>query len=67
MEKFILTSIGLDRTPPKPIKHEPTGICIKKQEETLTIKLEYVGFGDTTKLTNEKLMAKLQKLLGEDV
>jgi hypothetical protein len=67
MEKFIQTSIGLKRTPPKPIKHETTGMTFRIQEETLTITLEYIGFGDTTNITNEQLMDKLRTLLGEEI
>lgn len=67
MEKFIQTSIGLQRTPPKPIKHEPTGLIVRVQEETLTITLEYIGFGDTTKITNEQIMEKIRCLLGEEL
>lgn len=64
-EKFIQTSIGLQRTPSKPIKHEPTGMVVRMQEETLTITLEYIGFGNTIKITNEQIMEKIRGLLGE--
>jgi hypothetical protein len=67
MEKFIQTSIGLQRTLPKPIKHEATGMALRMQEETLTITLEYIGFGDTTKITNEQIIDKLRTLLGEEI
>jgi len=67
MEKFIQTSIGLQRTPPKPIKHEVNGMVLRMQEETLTITLEYIGFGDTTKITNEQLIDKIKTLLGDEI
>ena len=67
MEKFIQTSIGLQRTPPKPIKHELTGMVVRMQEETLTITLKYIGFGDTTKITNEQIMDKIKALLGDEI
>ena len=67
MEKFIQTSVGLKRTPPKPIRHEATAMTFRMQEEKLTITLEYIGFGDTTKITNEQLMDKLKALLGDEI
>jgi hypothetical protein len=67
MEKFIQTSIGLQRTPLKSIKHAPTRMTVRMQEETLTITLEYIGFGDTTKITNEQIMDKIKSLLGDEI
>ena len=67
MEKFIQTSIGFKRTPPKPIKDRLTGMVVRMQEETLTITVEYIGSGDTTKITNEQLMDKIRGLLGEEL
>ena len=67
MGKFIQTSIGLQRTPPKPIEYGTTGIGLRVQEETLTITLEYIGFGDTNKITNEQLIDKLKVLLGDEI
>lgn len=67
MEKFIQTSIGLQRTPPKPIKHKPTGMVVRMKAETLTITIKYIGSGDTTKITNEQLMDKIRGLFGEEL
>ena len=67
MVKFIQTSIGLKRKPPKPIKHKATGMVLRLREETLTITLKYIGCGDTTNITNEQLMDKLKTLLGDEI
>lgn len=61
-EKFILLSIQIQRTPPKPIKH--MGVVVRMKEETLTVTMDYVGFGDTTKITKEQLLDKVKSLLG---
>ena len=63
MGKFILTSIGLNRNT---LMQEET-LGTHSVSVTLTIKLEYIGLGDTTNLTNEDIKAKLQNLLGEEI
>lgn len=64
MENFIQTSIKIKRTLPKPIKDERMGnVILRMKEEKLKITIEYVGHGDTTKITDEQLLDKIQNLL----
>ena len=70
MQKFIQTSISLHRVPPSPIS--PTrdriiGSILAMSYETLTITLEYIASGDTSKITNDELIDKIQKLLGYEI
>jgi len=67
MGKFIQTEIGLKRTPPKPIKDEKTGNILKIEEETLTVTLKYIGYGDTTNITDEQLMDKFIELFETEI
>ncbi len=58
MKKFILTNIGLHRTPSKLIKNEGDEMMPKMTESRLVITLEYVGCGDTTELTSDELIGR---------
>lgn len=65
MSKFIQTSISLDRSVPKEIK-DKHGIVIRVDEERLTVTIEYIGLGNTTKITNSKILEKLMSF-GDDI
>lgn len=65
--KFIQSSISCDRKYPKIIKDNVFGVNLRPTNDLVRITIEYIGYGDTFKISNEEIINKIQSLLGEEI
>jgi len=65
--KFILTEIGINRTPPKQKIDKHLNVFLGMTEERLSINIEYIGFGDTTGIKSEDVYNKIASVLGDEL